>query len=206
MSRDVQEKEDYVGFEDLDVEFNEFVGHFRNCISGPSLQHFFDVWEHATEAGHTYDREQVRTNKEDKALNMGYNFIYTLRYLNNVILPKYILKYPMVQADQILTLDGKLQKTLPSQGYHVWHYEHCGDTPQRCLAWSIYLNDVEEGGETEFLYQSQRYAPRTGDILVWPAGHTHMHRGNPPLSGEKFIATGWYEYVVSNWFREDSTP
>ena len=28
---------------------------------------------------------------------------------------------------------------------------------------------------------------------MWPAHWTHIHRGNPPLSGEKYIATSWIE-------------
>ena len=62
----------------------------------------------------------------------------------------------------------------------------------------IYLNDVEEGGETEFLYQSIRVAPKAGTLLIWPAGFTHTHRGNPPLSGDKYIATGWVQYYTSD--------
>jgi hypothetical protein len=59
----------------------------------------------------------------------------------------------------------------------------------------MYLNDVDDGGETEFLYQSKRYKPVKGRVLIWPAGFTHVHRGNPPLSGEKYIATSWLENI-----------
>ena len=58
----------------------------------------------------------------------------------------------------------------------------------------MYLNDVEEGGETEFLYQSRRVKPKRGRLAIWPAQFTHMHRGNPPLSGDKYVITGWVEY------------
>ena len=71
------------------------------------------------------------------------------------------------------------------------------DVRSRILTWTLYLNDVNEGGETEFLHQSLRIKPKQGTIVVWPAGFTHIHRGNPPLSGEKYIVTGWVE-VVSN--------
>ena len=57
--------------------------------------------------------------------------------------------------------------------------------------YTIYLNDVEEGGETEFLHQSVRVKPKTGRIVFWPAGYPFVHRGNPPLKGEKYIMTGW---------------
>lgn len=90
----------------------------------------------------------------------------------------------------------KFQYTPLGGGYSVWHIEQGkGDASARVLAWSIYLNDVPEGGETEFLYQGARYQPKAGSLLMWPAGITHPHRGNPPLSNEKFIVTGWLLYA-----------
>jgi len=60
--------------------------------------------------------------------------------------------------------------------------------------WMVYLNDVEEGGETEFLYQHKRLKPEQGTLVIWPASFTHTHRGNPPLSNDKYIVTGWTEF------------
>ena len=88
----------------------------------------------------------------------------------------------------------KIQKTLPGQGYHIWHVEHDPRrTPEcrRILAWTIYLNDMDEGGETEFLHQKIRVAPKAGRIVIWPATFPYLHRGNPPLKGEKYIITSW---------------
>ena len=87
----------------------------------------------------------------------------------------------------------KIQKTLPTEGYHVWHIEHGQgyDNEARAFVFSIYLNDVEEGGETEFLHFSKRVKPKTGRIVIWPAAFPYLHRGNPPLSGEKYILTSW---------------
>lgn len=90
----------------------------------------------------------------------------------------------------------KIQRTEPSGGFHNWHSETNGDwgTLRRMMVYTLYLNDVEEGGETEFLQQSVRVKPKTGRIVLWPAYFTHPHRGNPPISGTKYIATGWLEY------------
>lgn len=87
----------------------------------------------------------------------------------------------------------KIQKTIPTEGYHVWHIEHQRgfNNEARALVFSIYLNDVEEGGETEFLHFSKRVKPKTGRIVIWPAGFPYVHRGNSPLSGEKYIITSW---------------
>lgn len=99
-------------------------------------------------------------------------------------------------AEDIITDYVKIQKTLPSQGYHVWHVEHGQgrENEKRVLVYTIYLNTVEEGGETEFLYQSQRVKPVKGRIVIWPASFPYVHRGNPPLSGEKYILTSWISY------------
>lgn len=81
-------------------------------------------------------------------------------------------------------------------GYPYWHCElyprdpHA-ETLHRHLLWTIYLNDGFGQGETEFLYQQRKVAPRTGSLLIAPAAFTHTHRGNRPQGGDKFIATSW---------------
>lgn len=109
---------------------------------------------------------------------------------------KYAEKYGVLRDSGWHSADGfKIQKTEPGQGYHVWHYEADSmDMSTRLLTWILYLNDVDEGGETEFLYLHSRIKPKKGRLIVWPAGFTHTHRGNPPLSGSKYIATGWITF------------
>jgi hypothetical protein len=87
----------------------------------------------------------------------------------------------------------KIQKTLPTQGYHVWHLEHGSsqEASKRALVFTIYLNDIEDGGETEFLHHSIRVKPVKGRCVIWPAAFPYVHRGNPPLQGEKYIMTSW---------------
>ena len=90
----------------------------------------------------------------------------------------------------------RVQKTEPSQGFHVWHCDSANFlTCRRMLVASLYLNTIEEGGETEFLYQSMRVSPVEGTLVFFPAGWTHPHRGNPPLEGTKYILTTWLEFV-----------
>jgi|SRR5690554_664820 len=81
-------------------------------------------------------------------------------------------------------------------GYPYWHCELYprdpqGETLHRHLLWTIYLNDGFDAGETEFLFQRRRVAPRVGDLLIAPTAFTHTHRGNRPQGGDKFIATSW---------------
>ena len=106
---------------------------------------------------------------------------------------EYVVKYDL-DTLSLSSYSFKIHKVKEGQGYHVWHYET--DLVQgqgRMLAWMTYLKVPEKGGETEFLYQSKRIEPEVGKTLIWPAYFTHLHRGNPPLKGEKYYITGWFE-------------
>ncbi|HEX7803735.1 MAG TPA: 2OG-Fe(II) oxygenase [Pseudoxanthomonas sp.] len=81
-------------------------------------------------------------------------------------------------------------------GYPYWHCELFprdagAETLHRHLLWTLYLNEGFEEGETEFLFQQRKIAPRTGSLLIAPTAFTHTHRGNRPQNGDKFIATSW---------------
>ena len=81
-------------------------------------------------------------------------------------------------------------------GYPYWHCElypkdALCDTLHRTVLWTIYLNDIFEEGETEFLYQHKKIKPKTGSLLIAPTAFTHTHRGNKPINGDKYIATSW---------------
>lgn len=110
---------------------------------------------------------------------------------------KYAEKYNILRGMGPHTIfDVKIQKVRPGEGFTQWHFEH-GDvsTCRRFLTFMVYLNDIEEGGETDFLYQKKRFRPKAGTMLVWPAGFTHTHRGNKPNNETKYIITTWMEYV-----------
>jgi hypothetical protein len=90
-----------------------------------------------------------------------------------------------------------LQKYLADRGgYPHWHSEiypreASAEALHRVLLYTIYLNDVPDGGETEFHYQERTIRPRAGSLLIAPAGFTHTHRGNKPKGCDKYIATSW---------------
>jgi hypothetical protein len=165
-------------------------------------QEFNKVFSRFTSEGTTQDIKEdkqlfcspdVLTNEEfniNKLKTLMINFDMALRhYYEETNIKKYT-------AEDIMTDHVKIQKTLPGQGYHIWHTERYGDREgiKRVLAYTIYLNSVEDGGETEFLHQSQRVKPVKGRIVIWPANFPYVHRGNPPLSGEKYIVTSWINF------------
>ena len=83
-----------------------------------------------------------------------------------------------------------------SGNYNYWHCEVFPMAPHneqlhRSLLFMFYLNDVEEGGETEFYYQKRAIQPKAGRMVIAPAYFTHTHRGCIPKSNDKYIVTSW---------------
>jgi prolyl 4-hydroxylase len=70
---------------------------------------------------------------------------------------------------------------------------------QRSFTAMIFLNDVEQGGETEFSELGIAVTPRAGTLLAWnnadPDGvpnESTIHAGRPVVRGVKYIITKWY--------------
>ena len=87
----------------------------------------------------------------------------------------------------------QFQRTRPHDRYD-WHSDEMikwEEYEERQLTYIFYLNDITEGGETEFM-NGVRVEPRAGRLVIFPSTWTYVHRGRPPL-GEvtKYIATGW---------------
>jgi hypothetical protein len=91
----------------------------------------------------------------------------------------------------------QLMKYEPGQFYDRLHCENDG-TPavsRRVFAWMIYLNTIKKGGGTKFIYQNKILKPVAGDFYIWPAYWTHFHKGVVAPKEEKFLLTGWINYV-----------
>jgi hypothetical protein len=187
------------------VNISNFIGTYDNYISDADCNKAIELFEQQNKFKNTINRlafEQAPiTQKQDQQFFAA---------ANNINVWWEELKPMILNFDQALKhyqdntgiktcyselyyTDLKIQKTLPTEGYHVWHIEHdrgFANEP-RVLVFSIYLNDVAEGGETEFLHFSKRVKSTKGRICIFPAGFPYLHRGNPPLSGEKYILTSW---------------
>tara|TARA_B100000029_G_scaffold91629_1_gene81587 strand:- start:228 stop:830 length:603 start_codon:yes stop_codon:yes gene_type:complete len=71
-------------------------------------------------------------------------------------------------------------------------------TLHRLFAWMTYLNDVDDGGQTNFSHYNIKIKPETGKTLIWPAEWTHAHTGEILKSGTKYIVTGWMHFPLEN--------
>jgi hypothetical protein len=90
-----------------------------------------------------------------------------------------------------------IQKYVPGGHFSYIHSERTSlDTLHRVLVWMTYLNDVDDGGHTNFLHYELDIKPECGKTLIWPAEWTHAHSGLVVNSGTKYIITGWMHFPI----------
>ncbi len=187
-----------------------FIGIFPNALSSSECIKLINYFDKLRELNLTMDRQEMKDSPAHKkndetsfllhpAVLFTTGHSYIQEFLN-VFWPcyhEYIKKYSiLMEAAPLGILNIRLQKTSPGGGYHIWHHEDCSmHFSNRVLAWTLYLNTIDEGGETEFLYQHKRIKAEEGTLVIWPAGFTHTHRGNAPLEQDKYILTGWMEFL-----------
>ena len=80
----------------------------------------------------------------------------------------------------------QIQKTQPGD-YYIWHHDQ---TTTRLVTFIWYLNDVKDGGYTEFI-DGTRIQPEAGKLIIFPATWDFLHRGVSPKTETKYICTGW---------------
>ena len=91
-----------------------------------------------------------------------------------------------------------IQKYCPGDHFASTHTERSGlDSLHRVFAWMTYLNDVEDGGKTDFKHYDIKVKPEIGKTLIWPAEWTHAHTGEVLNSGVKYVITGWMDFPVN---------
>lgn len=101
------------------------------------------------------------------------------------------------------------QRYEPTQEYKA-HYDyfepgtreyrvHCEERGQRTWTFMVYLNDVEEGGDTRFRRLEKSFRPRQGMAVIWnnlnPDGSVNpntIHHGTKVREGRKYIITKWF--------------
>lgn len=164
------------------------------------------------------DFENRKSIQKEAHSARGYKVIYN-NMMNQALMDAYRLKLLMILEEykrfykyshetiEAFTVADpwNIQKYEVGKHYSVWHCENNGDPKfrRRHLAFMTYLNTVEDGGETEFLYQTVRIRPEKGLTLIWPAHFTHTHIGLPSNTQEKYVTTGWFEFFDTEKFLDE---
>ena len=198
---------------------DNFIGIFPDAVSKEYCEKVIQWFEYNKTSGLTVDRqkhEKIKKTlkdsemyfienthdqldaKERTVLETNFEILQDFNVPVGKCYKEYTKKYGVLDSLGFhkLSASVKIQKYQPSQGYHVWHCDTTDPTSsRRIIVCMLYLNNVEEAGETEFLYQSKRIKPQQGTMMLFPSTWTHTHRGNPPLKGTKYIVNTWLEFM-----------
>jgi len=197
----------------MNAEYKNFIGVYHNVYPDGYCCHLVNVFDLMAKKGAGSNRLKSEgalghiKNDYQLSLNLRGHDIPPFAETNTVDMffnglqkcyDHYLEKYSVLKEGSIRATVMKMQRTDPGGGYHVWHGEQGrGEHANRVLAYMLYLNTLapEEAGETEFLYQQERYRPTENTMVVWPAAYTHAHRGNTVFGqNSKYIVTGWFYY------------
>jgi len=74
------------------------------------------------------------------------------------------------------------------------HFDALGEAARRYLVFLWYLNDVDEGGETEFVDLGLRVEARCGRLVMFPPYWMFQHAGRAPRSGDKYIVSTYLTF------------
>ncbi len=156
-----------------------------------------------------------RTAVPSKILDHGYNEVWRTSYSGDVDVNDGFVKMVERRIDDLIGLPHEWGETIQGQRYapgqefreHMdWFWTKAPYFKaesrrggQRSYTAMIYLNDVEEGGETAFLNLAISVPPQRGVLLAWnnatldgSLNQFTLHAGLPVAKGTKYIVTKWY--------------
>lgn len=156
-----------------------------------------------------------RTAVPSRILDHGYNEVWRTSYSGDVDAHDPFVLMIERRIDDLLGVPHEWGETMQGQRYapgqefreHMdWFWTkapyfktEAKRGGQRSFTAMIYLNDVEEGGETAFVNLGMTIPPQRGVLLVWNNGGLDgslnqftLHAGMPVIRGTKYIITKWY--------------
>ena len=189
---------------------HDFISVYDNSFTSDECEEYINLIEHYISNGVITKEDRAYHNTDHFSLNFNNDVNYNILSGDNLsmeFLPKikdfvdeYLKKFSVLGQEKLLIYDTKAKKIPVGGGFHNWHYENTGlQVSARKLVIQLYLNTIEEGGETEFLYINKRIKAVKGRLIIFPAAFTHTHRGNPPIGQDKYIVSTWAVSQDNGW-------
>ena len=189
---------------------HDFISVYDNSFTSDECEEYINLVEHYISNGLITKEEKALHKTDHFPINFNNDVNYNILSGDNLsmeFLPKikdsvddYLKKFSVLGQEKLLIYDTKAKKIPIGGGFHNWHYENTGlQVSARKLVNQLYLNTIEEGGETEFLYMNKRIKAEQGGLIIFPAAFTHTHRGNPPIGKDKYIGSTWAVSQDNNW-------
>ena len=184
--------DDYISREECDHFIDVSKKHLKQAYVS-------DVKQGQTSAGRTGTNHWVRHSTDDTTTKVGQRIAS-------------VVGLPLVHAEayQVIHYDETQKYDKHYDAYEKADTEKC----KRCLKFGgqrlvtalVYLNEVEEGGETEFHNLKIKVSPKIGRLLVFHNCYkgtndphvNSLHAGCPVIKGEKYAFNLWFREQAAN--------
>ena len=152
---------------------NDFISIIDNFLSKEDCEQYIDWIEHYVSNSVMLKEDETFHERNHFSMNFNNHHSYdllsgdnlSLKFLPSISEPvnDYLKEFSSLGRERLLIYDTKVKKIPIGGGFHAWHYENSGvQSSPRKLVVQLYLNTVEEGGETEFLYINKRIKAQQG--------------------------------------------
>jgi hypothetical protein len=178
----------------------DFISIYDNVLSSEECENFIQYIEELEKNSLLFQEKEKLHSINHKSINFSHHYnLSAWSWIGEKYFPiiqsyvnDYIRTYSILSNSRYLIYDVKSKKIPAGGGFHDWHFESTDPiSSSRTFVIQLYLNTINEGGETEFLYLNKRINAKEGRLIIFPAGFTHTHRGNPPINQTKYILSSW---------------
>lgn len=157
-----------------------------------------------SKSGETYINAKIKKTIDitidNKNLTKESEFFPIMKILESEI-ENCLKQYSTVISSKNIDLSDKkicykniiIHKYISNEGVFEYHNDFSVDidyNKYRLLNFLWYLNNVDIGGETEF-FNNYSIKPKQGKLVIFPSEWFFFHKGNTPISNNKYVISGW---------------
>lgn len=180
------------------MELSHFVRVYPGALDPDACAGIIERFEaspedHLVHSGEHYRFAEVNVTRSwPEAHRTAFDGIFPhfSRYAQDTGLDK---EWPLNMAFEELRLKRYLPNDSDEFPDHVDVHDYA--SARRFLVAFLYLNDVAEGGATEFPAWEQAVRPTAGTLLMFPPLWPWLHAGRKPISGPKYILGTYLHYI-----------
>jgi 2OG-Fe(II) oxygenase superfamily len=187
---------------------DECIFYVKGLISQPLCQRFIELYENdggkhpgftASAGGERQLEAEVKVSTD---LDVQTDGIWAAEFAElhsavTTVILSIAAQFPSLQVAPLRCTGYKIQHYKQNAGHFKWHFDALGPGGwDRQLAVIVYLNSVAEGGETSFHRQKLQIKPVAGDAVFFPTFWTHLHCGEIPRSGDKYVISSFIRFAT----------
>lgn len=162
-----------------------------------SMNEWRDATVYSQDTGDSSVSTSVRSNKI-LDVNWTAETTHSLFYEMDSLVESYIASYAMKYETSYKKLESSQILKYDVGEFYKQHYDTGPQFP-RVISALLYLNDVESGGETEFVHFNIKVKPKAGRLVIFPSNYAYAHIAHPPKKGYKYVTVYWTEEILFHY-------